>query len=175
VSNWRNLSHATLGNDEHSRRRGCTDLARSVTLHYHKYVKVKTERDNVKMRVGDELLSQIEWGQVGRAAWFRFGVPMLLLAELLFFAYGRNRLVVLTDLWYPGWRAYRDKELLPIARVNHAVRGVFVPAGESLIVFRYEPDSFRWGLRLLLAGTAGLGLWVVMNWTMNRRGKSDDS
>jgi hypothetical protein len=69
-------------------------------------------------------------------------------------------LVVLSDLWYPGWLAYRNGESVPIWRVNHAIRGISVPAGKSTIVFRYEPESFAWGVRLMLAGLAGAVAWI---------------
>ncbi len=65
-------------------------------------------------------------------------------------------LVVLSDLWDKGWRAYLDGQPVPILRANHAIRGVVVPANSRTLEFRYEPGSFKWGLRL--AGFALLGL-----------------
>ena len=43
-----------------------------------------------------------------------------------------------------------------ILRADHAVRGVELPAGESIVEFRYEPASLAWGLRL-----AGLAFITV--------------
>ena len=63
-------------------------------------------------------------------------------------------LLVLADLWYAGWNAYLDGKPVPILRTNHALRGVIVPSGQGLLVFRYEPFSLRLGL--LLAGMASL-------------------
>jgi uncharacterized membrane protein YfhO len=68
-------------------------------------------------------------------------------------------LVVLADLYDPGWRAFRDGEPVPILSVNHAVRGVVVPAGHSTIEFRYWPAGFDWGFRL-----AGTGLCILLVW-----------
>lgn len=62
-------------------------------------------------------------------------------------------LVVLSDLWDAGWRAFVDGNPVSILRANHAVRGVVVPAGDHTLEFRYEPASVAWGWRL-----AGLGL-----------------
>ena len=71
-------------------------------------------------------------------------------------------LVILADLWDRGWRAYLNGRRTPILRVNHALRGVLVPAGEATLEFRYEPASFSWGLglaalaALVLVGYAGV-------------------
>jgi hypothetical protein len=66
-------------------------------------------------------------------------------------------LVVLADRWDKGWRAVLDGKDLPILIVNHALRGVVVPAGDHRLVFRYEPASFAWGLRM-----AGLGVMGIL-------------
>jgi hypothetical protein len=70
-------------------------------------------------------------------------------------------LVVLTDLFDPGWRAFRDGEPTPILRVNHAVRGVRLPTGESVLEFRYWPTGFSTGILL-----AGLGLVTLLAWSV---------
>lgn len=70
-------------------------------------------------------------------------------------------LVVLADHFDPGWRAFRQGEELPIVRVNHALRGMIVPAGESRIELRYWPWGFGWGFRL-----AGVGLFVLLGWSL---------
>ena len=44
-------------------------------------------------------------------------------------------------------------------RINHAIRGVQVPAGKATVEFRYEPASFVWGLRF-----SGLSLLVCLSW-----------
>jgi hypothetical protein len=41
-------------------------------------------------------------------------------------------LVVLSDLWSGGWQAYLNGRSVPVLRVNHALRGVEVPAGRGL-------------------------------------------
>lgn len=72
--------------------------------------------------------------------------------------------LVLTDSFYPGWKAYLngEKEPLAIHRANYLFRAVKVPPGRNTVVFKYEPESLRNGLILfiLAIGTlAGLSVW----------------
>jgi ABC-2 type transport system permease protein len=66
-------------------------------------------------------------------------------------------LVVLSDPWYPQWRAYVDGEPAELVRVDHAFRGVVVPAGNHEVLFRYEDDRHRNGVVL-----AGLTVLVLV-------------
>jgi hypothetical protein len=62
--------------------------------------------------------------------------------------------LVLTDTFYPGWNAYVDGAKTTILRADYLFRAVPVPAGEHNVVFRYEPESFWWGVRITLATAA---------------------
>lgn len=55
---------------------------------------------------------------------------------------GRARLsapgvLLIADIWDPGWRAEVDGRDVPIARAHHAFRAVRLPSGESRFVFTY--------------------------------------
>jgi uncharacterized membrane protein YfhO len=50
---------------------------------------------------------------------------------------------------------------LPIVRVNHALRGVVLPAGSGEIQMRYEPASFALGVKLAAAAAMALVLWSI--------------
>jgi membrane protein YfhO len=75
----------------------------------------------------------------------------------------RPALLVLTDNWYPGWKAKVDGKDAPVERVDYLIRAVRVPAGAHRVEFSYEPASWRAGwivsLLALLAilGAAGFG------------------
>ena len=60
-------------------------------------------------------------------------------------------LLVLTDLFYPGWRASVDGREAAILRANAIFRGVWLDAGRHEVVFRFEPRSFYAGLAILAA------------------------
>ena len=73
--------------------------------------------------------------------------------------------LVLSEVWYPGWRATVNGADAPVLRANYTLRALPVPAGELTIRLRYAPDSWRRGLALSGVGVlllAGLCLWQVV-------------
>jgi hypothetical protein len=66
-----------------------------------------------------------------------------------------RRLLVLSDVNYPGWTATIDGEPAPILLANYAFRAVSVPAGTHTVVFRYRPTSVWYGA-LLSAFSCGV-------------------
>ena len=70
--------------------------------------------------------------------------------------------LVLSEVWYPGWRATVNGAHAPVLRANYTLRALPVPAGELTIRLWYAPDSWRRGLTLFGVGImllAGLCLW----------------
>jgi hypothetical protein len=64
-------------------------------------------------------------------------------------------MVVLSDVFFPGWHADIDGSAAPIFEVNEAMRGVVVPRGDHVIAMRYRPASALAGALLSLIGVAG--------------------
>lgn len=53
--------------------------------------------------------------------------------------------LVLTDTYFPGWNAYHQGKRLVVGKYGSAFRSIEnISAGQE-IVFRYQPDSFKWG------------------------------
>jgi hypothetical protein len=69
-------------------------------------------------------------------------------------------MVILTDSWFPGWRATIDGKSAPIAKAYGAFRGVVVDAGDHSIEMRYRPASVFIGAALTLAA-ALTALWMA--------------
>ena len=64
-------------------------------------------------------------------------------AVVLSVATDRPGLLVLHDLYYPGWEATVDGKATPVLRANLLFRGVEVPAGEHRVEFTFRPLSAR--------------------------------
>jgi hypothetical protein len=61
-------------------------------------------------------------------------------------------LLVLTDAYHRGWRAYLDGRQVPVYLANYVARGVGLPQGEHTVEFVFDPLSWRLGLAISLAG-----------------------
>jgi uncharacterized membrane protein YfhO len=71
-------------------------------------------------------------------------------------------LLVLGDPWYPQWRVEVDGRPAELLRVDHAFRGVRVPAGRHEVVFTYQDRALWLGAALALATCLALAvLWAV--------------
>ncbi len=62
--------------------------------------------------------------------------------------------LVLTDAYYPGWRALVDGRLAEIERADYYFRAVYLEEGEHTIEFVYAPLSFKVGVAISLASLA---------------------
>ncbi len=84
--------------------------------------------------------------------------------------------LVLTDAYFPGWRATVNGREARIVPANYAFRAVSVPAGESTVTFAYEPSSYRLGLFLtfLSIGAVAAILIAAAGRTMERRRQGND-
>jgi len=60
--------------------------------------------------------------------------------------------LVLSETYYRGWEAWIDGERAPVERVNYALRGLAVPAGDHRIEFVFRAHSFRNGAAWSLLG-----------------------
>ena len=74
---------------------------------------------------------------------------------------GGNALLVLNDLFAPGWDALVDGRPAPILRVNGLVRGVWVQAGTHEVRFRYRTPGLALGWAVAFAGALALAVWAL--------------
>ena len=76
-------------------------------------------------------------------------------------------MLVVSEIAFPGWRAFVDGVETPILRADYMLLGVEVPAGSHQVTLSYEPWSARIGALATALGLAGL-LTVLALWL--RRG-----
>ncbi|MBT8496457.1 MAG: YfhO family protein, partial [Deltaproteobacteria bacterium] len=84
-------------------------------------------------------------------------------------------LVVLNEVWYPGWKVYIDDEPATPVRANYLLRAVMVPAGSHVIEWRFEPKGYgwlllAWALALLAVLLALFGPRARRAWLRHKRG-----
>lgn len=68
-------------------------------------------------------------------------------------------MMILTELWYPGWYAEIDGKPAKVLRVNYCQRGIWVEEGEHTIKIFFEPFAWKLGCFITL-GT--LCLMVIL-------------
>lgn len=54
--------------------------------------------------------------------------------------------LVLSEVYYPGWKAYLNGKPTKIYRANYILRAIYLPVGRHTIEFRYIPLSFWIGV-----------------------------
>jgi hypothetical protein len=69
--------------------------------------------------------------------------------------------LVLSDQYYPGWKAQVDGRAVPILRANYTFRAVEVPSGRSLVEFRYAPTSIVLGAAVSAASLLAVAVLAV--------------
>ena len=87
---------------------------------------------------------------------------------------GGKGLLVLSEVYYPAWKAYVDGKPVPLYRADQLLRAVPVPSGKHTVELRYESQSLRIGLAIsLLTSLALVAVLVALIVTRLRRPKPD--
>ena len=80
--------------------------------------------------------------------------------------------LVLPDPYYPQWHVQVDGKPAKLLEVDHAFRGVKVPAGSHRVVFTYQDRAMQAGLALSALTCLGIvGLWF---WGRRRDRRGDE-
>jgi hypothetical protein len=73
----------------------------------------------------------------------------------------RDGYLLLSEIYYPGWKAYVDGAVTKIFRADWTLRAIPVKSGAHRIDVRFEPDSFRRGMWISLITLALCSIGIV--------------
>jgi hypothetical protein len=65
-------------------------------------------------------------------------------------------LLLISEAYYPGWRAEIDGRPATLMRADYALEGLPVEAGRHTVTLSYDPASFKIGVALTLLSVVGL-------------------
>lgn len=71
------------------------------------------------------------------------------------------QLLWLSDNFYPGWKVLVDGQEQKILRANFTFRAVSLDKGEHLVIFEYDPLTFKLGLIVSLISFGSLGILIL--------------
>ena len=72
--------------------------------------------------------------------------------------------LVISNIYYPGWKAYINGEQTPIYRVNYLLQAIIVPSGENSVEFKFLPRSFYNGFYISAGSLAFTILIAFLIW-----------
>lgn len=78
-------------------------------------------------------------------------------------------LLVLSEAFYPGWRASVNGRPVSIYKVDGALRGIVVPEGDSRVLLDYAPASVLAGGLLTMATLSAALATALLLWWRRRR------
>lgn len=58
--------------------------------------------------------------------------------------------LVLSEIYYPGWKAYDNGKEIEILKANSVLRTMFLGRGQHHILLKYNPNSYKIGLTMSL-------------------------
>ncbi len=67
-----------------------------------------------------------------------------------------NGWLVISDTWYPGWKATVDNKNVKIYLADFILRGIQIPKGTHLVRLWYAPNSFYFGVGFTFLGIVAL-------------------
>ncbi|MEK6324713.1 MAG: YfhO family protein [Acidobacteriota bacterium] len=88
--------------------------------------------------------------------------------------FGEEGLLVVSDNYYPGWRAFVDGLPTEVFRANHTMRAVNVPAGHHMVSFAFMPATLFVSIYSSLAAAALILVALILGAVKRRRSNSYD-
>lgn len=77
-----------------------------------------------------------------------------------------DQILVSSENYYPGWKAYLDNKETKIFRANYTFRAIVIPKGKHDIKFKYQPESLKIGIAISLSS---LIILILLYLTRDKR------
>jgi len=79
-----------------------------------------------------------------------------------------DKFLILSDTYYPYWKATIDQKPATILRADYGLRGLYVPKGNHQIEFSFHYSPFYYGLIITCISLALLFLWSITHYRKYR-------
>lgn len=120
----------------------------------------------VEEEINNEYLPASKSGQKSERIKFIHYSPNKVILETHFYHPG---LLILGDVYYPGWKAYADNVETKIYRANYIMRAVALAKGGHQVEFRYQPFSFKMGAGISLVSLISVSGLLVWSYRKDKR------
>ncbi len=81
-------------------------------------------------------------------------------------------MLLLSDVWYPGWKARIDGQDTTLYRADYVLKAVYVAPGEHRVEFYFEPFTFRLGAAISLMTLTLCMTYGGVGWVLRKRTRS---
>jgi hypothetical protein len=77
---------------------------------------------------------------------------------------GNPGFLVLSEAWYPGWKAYDNNKEIKIYRADYILRAVYLEEGTHKVDFVFEPKSFKIGFLITIVTLLTIVFLLIVFW-----------
>lgn len=80
-----------------------------------------------------------------------------------------DTILFLSEVWYPGWKAYDNGYKTEIFKANYIFRSIYLKKGSHKIIFIYYPISYKIGKTISIISLFLFILYIVYNFKIGQR------
>lgn len=81
--------------------------------------------------------------------------------------------LVLSEIWYPGWKAYVNNKQTEIYKTNYIFRSIYLDKGQKDIVFIFDPWTYKIGMAISIFTFIVLLFYLICYYGFRKLNKND--
>ncbi len=90
--------------------------------------------------------------------------------QLDIYTYSQNpSILFLSEMYYPGWKAYVDEKPAEIYQANYLFRSIYLDKGPHTIKMIFDPEDFKLGRNITIATLFALLAYFIYDIAKNRK------